>query len=383
MQVHRGVRVLPSVMPGTGRPGRALRLLVMATLLSLTAVSCQAVPPAAPAVTPPAVTPAANAGVPGHIFVINLENKGYDEVWGPGSQAPYLSQTLRSQGVLLSQYYGTAHNSTPDYLAQISGQPANPMTQDDCPMFITFTQTGTAGEAGTGQVVGDGCVYPASVNTIAGQLSAAGKSWRAYMEDMKKPCQHPAVGARDDHRGAQVGEQYATHHNPFVYFESITSSPNCSNDVVNFSALGPDLASVASTRNLSYITPNVCHDGHDSPCVDGSPGGLDSINGWLRQQIPAILDSPAYKLDGLLVITFDEADRGAVGPTGVVGGTDGGRVGALVLSRFTAGGTTSTRAYNHFSLLASLEDAFSLPRLGIAGEPGVNAFGADVYNAQP
>lgn len=59
-------------------------------------------------------------GTPGPGFVINLENKGYDKVWGAGSAAPYLSQTLRAQGVLLSQYYGTAHNSHPDYLAQIS-----------------------------------------------------------------------------------------------------------------------------------------------------------------------------------------------------------------------------------------------------------------------
>lgn len=367
--------MLPMVMPSTGPPGRALRLLVMATLLSLTAAACQNAQPATNA-----AQPATNAAQPGHVFVINLENKGYDKVWGPDSQAPYLSQTLRSQGVLLSDYYGTAHNSLPDYLAQISGQPANPMTRNDCPEYLPFTQTGTAG---TGQVVGDGCVYPASVNTIAGQLSAAGKSWKGYMEDMQTPCQHPALGAQDNHRRAQVGDQYSTHHNPFVYFEGITSSPDCPNDVVNFSALSPDLASVATTPNLSYITPNLCHDGHDSPCVDGSPGGLSSVNSWLRSQIPAILDSPAYKQDGLLVITFDEADGGAVGPPGVPGGTDGGRVGALVLSPFAAGGTTSNRAYNHFSLLASLEDAFSLPRLGIAGEPGVNSFGADVYNAKP
>jgi hypothetical protein len=47
----------------------------------------------------------------------------------------------------------------------------------------------------------------------------------------------------------------------------------------------------------------------------------------------------------------------------------------------TAGGTTSDRAYNHFSLLASIEDAFSLPRLGYAGAPGQNSFGGDVFNA--
>ena len=141
-------------------------------------------------------------GKPGHVFVINLENKGYDEVWGAGSAAPYLSKTLRAKGVLLSQYYGIAHNSHPNYLAQISGQASNPMTRSDCPRYALFEQTGAAAP---GQVQGTGCVYPSSVPTVAGQLSAAGKTWKGYMEDMRTPCQHPEPGAKDDHQGATVG----------------------------------------------------------------------------------------------------------------------------------------------------------------------------------
>jgi hypothetical protein len=64
----------------------------------------------------------------------------------------------------------------------------------------------------------------------------------------------------------------------------------------------------------------------------------------------------------------------------VVGGTDGGKIGALVLSPFAKAGTTSAVPYNHYSLLASIEDSFSLPRLGYARAPGVNTFGADVFN---
>jgi hypothetical protein len=37
--------------------------------------------------------------------------------------------------------------------------------------------------------------------------------------------------------------------------------------------------------------------------------------------------------------------------------------------------------YNHYSLLASIEDIFSVPRLGYAGAPGLNSFGPDVFNA--
>lgn len=316
---------------------------------------------------------------PGHVFVINLENKGYYKVWGEGSEATYLSQTLRSQGVLLSDYYGIAHNSNPNYLAQISGQASNAMTRNDCPTYAPFQQTGTAAP---GQVEGTGCVYPASVPTVAGQLSAAGKTWKGYMEDMGSPCRHPDLGAKDTNQNAKVGDQYATRHNPFVYFESITSSPDCQSHVVDLGELAGDLRSVATTPNLSYISPNLCNDGHDSPCVDGSTGGLAAADAWLSQQVPAILASPAFKQDGMLVITFDESEGKTTGPTGLLpGGTAGGKIGALVLSPLTKGGTTSDRAYNHFSLLASIEDAFSLPRLGYAGAPGLNSFGTDVFNA--
>ncbi|MCU6481808.1 alkaline phosphatase family protein [Arthrobacter sp. A2-55] len=309
--------------------------------------------------------------------MINLENKSFEKVWGPGSQAPYLSQTLRSEGVLLTQYYAIAHLSAPNYLAQISGQASNPATRADCPSYTPFTPTGTASP---GQVTGSGCVYPSSVPTLAGQLSSADKSWKAYMEDMGTPCRHPELGSRDSSQGAKMGDQYATRHNPFVYFQGITSSPLCQSNVVDFSQFAADLATVQTTPNLSYISPNLCDDGHDSPCVDGRPGGLATINAWLKQQVPKILDSPAFKEDGMLVITFDEAEGNTTGPSGIPGGTGGGRIGALVLSPHTKGGTTSSILYNHYSLLASIEDIFSLPHLGYAGATGLNRFGPDVFN---
>ena len=58
----------------------------------------------------------------------------------------------------------------------------------------------------------------------------------------------------------------------------------CTQNDVDFSHLATDLASVATTPNLSFITPNVCHDGHDSPCVDGEPGGLWPALGWLQDE---------------------------------------------------------------------------------------------------
>jgi len=327
----------------------------------------------------------------GHVFVINLENKGYDQAWGPDSPAPYLSKTLRSKGVLLNQYFGTAHNSLPDYVAQISGQGPNPQTQADCQIYSPFVGTQTTPP---GQAVGNGCVYPASVPTLAGQLTSSGLSWKGYMEDMGTPCRHPALGAVDDTQKAEVGDQYAARHNPFVYFAGITGSADCAKRDVDLSQLPTDLASASTTPTLSYITPNLCHDGHDTPCVDGQPGGLVSADTWLKTWVPKITSSPAFGKDGILVITFDESDSpasdasaccgegpGPNSPLPGITGMGGGRVGALVLSPFVKGGTWSTTPYNHYSLLASIEDLFALPRLGYAGAPGLNRFGLDVYNA--
>ena len=325
-----------------------------------------------------------------HVFVINLENHGYDETWGPGSAATYLSQTLRSQGVLLSSYYGTAHNSQPNYVAQVSGQGPNSQMQADCQTYSNFSGSGTVAP---GQAVGNGCVFPTSVPSLPDQLTGKGLSWRGYMEDMGTPCRHPQVGAVDDTQKAKVGDQYATRHNPFMYFHSVIDSPSCADHVVDLSALTSDLGSASTTPNLSYITPNLCDDGHDAPCVDGRPGGLASADEWLKTWVPRITSSPAFKQDGMLVITFDESDGPQSDATACCGegpgpnaalpgitGMGGGKVGALVLSPFVKAGTVSSTSYNHYSLLASMEDLFGLPYLGYAGASGLNRFGLDVYN---
>jgi len=325
-----------------------------------------------------------------HVFVVNLENKGYDETFGPDSPAPYLSRTLRDQGQLLTQYYGTAHNSLPNYIAQLSGQGPNAQTQADCPVYSDFVQIGTVAP---GQAVGTGCVYPAGVQTVADQLEAAGLTWRGYMEDMGTPCRHPQLNGQDDTQQAEVGDQYAARHNPFVYFHSIIDSPTCAERVVDLENLPTDLAKTSTTANLTYITPNLCHDAHDSPCVDGRPGGLVTADQWLATWIPKIRAAPAFKRDGLLVVTFDEAETGnsdgaaaccgeGPGPNSPlpgIYGLGGGRTGTVLVSPFLRPGTINNTAYNHYSLLRTIEDGFGLAPLGYAQD--ARGFGYDVWGA--
>ena len=342
--------------------------------------------------------PAAGAPPPiRHVFVIVLENKGFSETFGANSQAPYLSNTLTAQGQLIANYYGVAHLSLPNYIAMVSGQAPNPITQSDCQFYMDMVP-GTIGA--DGQAFGQGCVYPSPVKTVADQLRAKGLTWRGYLEDMgnsatePKTCRHPALNSQDKTQSAKVGDQYAARHNPFVYFHSIIDdTANCNANVVPLDRLPGDLASTQSTPNYSFITPNLCDDGHDSPCVDGRPGGLVSSDAFLRTWVPRILASPAFRQDGLLLVTFDEAETGDAtaccdeqpgpntpNPGATTAGPGGGKIGAVALSPWVRPGSINAHPYNHYGFLRSVEDIFGLSHLGYAGRAGLDAFGQDVYN---
>jgi hypothetical protein len=336
---------------------------------------------------------------PQHVFVIVLENKGFDETFGPSSKAPYLSGELTSRGQLLSRYYGIGHASLDNYVAMVSGQGPNLETQLDCTFYADFL--GLPVLDLNGQAIGAGCVYPSIVKTVVNQLENRQLTWKGYMEDMGNAvpaepplCRHPSLNTQDHTQAARMGDQYAARHNPFVYFHSIIDDrQNCEAHVVPLEQLPGDLLNDFDTPNYVFITPNLCNDGHDGPCVDKNTGGLVAADGFLQQWVPRILDAPAYQENGLLAILFDEAESGdasaccnePVGPNaalpGIVG-PGGGRTGAVLISPFIRGGSVNDTPYNHYSFLRSVEDLFGLPHLGYAGAAGLKAFGDDVYNGR-
>ena len=332
----------------------------------------------------------------GHVWVIELENKGFDQTFGPGSPAPYLATTLPTQGQLLTQYYGIGHVSLDNYVAEVSGQAPNTATQSDCMFYADFTPPAPVFAPG-GQAVGQGCVFPSGVRTVANQLSESGRTWKGYMQDMGSPCRHPALNTQDTTQSATAQSQYAARHNPFVYFHSIIDdAAYCNDHVVDLSALSGDLASAASTPDFSFITPDLCSDGHDATCADGGPGGLPAADAFLQEWVPRITSSPSFQQDGLLIVLFDEADvsgnfdgsaccgeqPGPNSPMPGIGGPGGGRTGAVVLSPFVTAGSTNDTAFNHYSLLRSIEDIFGLSYLGYAGADGLQGF-RDDHDAVP
>jgi hypothetical protein len=385
-----------------------------------------------------------------HVFIIVLENKSFSDTFGTSIQDPYLQKTLVPMGGLLTEYYGTGHVSLDNYISMISGQSPTPDTDNDClPGFTgtigNYNNVEQTGIAPNSQIAASGgCIYSARVKTLPQQLTDAGYTWRGYMEDMgndpareSATCGHPAIGIGTDHTNTAeapsaavpLGDAYATRHDPFMYFHSIIDSPSCNTHVVNLNLLTHDLAEERTTPNFVFITPNLCSDGHDgsgtgapgTTCANGQPGGLTSADAFLAAWVPKILASPAYRKNGLLIITFDESNYTesvssnpttgqttvditfagqtccdqqpgpnlagvrpgtftlASSPTLVenivINGYGGDRIGALLISPFVKPGTTSAIPYNHYSLLKSIEDIFRLDgHLGYAADDPRNNY---------
>jgi phospholipase C len=372
-----------------------------------------------------------------HVFEIVLDEHGFTEAFGPTSSATYLAKTLTGQGELLNNYYSVAGGALANEIALISGQGPTAQTVANCPAFTDITP-GTIGAEG--QVAGTGCVYPAQAPTLAGELTSAGKSWKAYVEGIGSgapgeaaTCRHPALESSDPDHTATPTDPYVTWRNPFVYFHSLIDGDACSKQDVGLDQLAPDLKKAADTPSLAYIVPDRCHDGSEQPCTPGAPDGLAAADSFLQTVVPQIKRSAAYKEGGLIVITFDQAPQSGpsadpraccetpkypnllASPTGAATGATGtsatgatgtalttettttttpepgggettptgggGRVGLLLISPYVKAGSTSEVYYDHFSLLLSIEELFNLKRIGYTANPALVSFGRAIYNA--
>jgi hypothetical protein len=342
-----------------------------------------------------------------HVFMIVLGDHGYEEGFGASSQSTYLSQALPAKGELLSNYYAVTQGDLANEVALVSGQGPTPATAANCLEYKDVTPGTLNAE---GQAEGDGCVYPAEVKTLPGQLVEAKQSWKAYIEDIGNgqegqaiSCRHPALGGPDDAQSPRPGDAYETWRNPFVYFHSLLDSADCDERDVGLGQLETDLKEEKQTPAFSYIVPDACHDGSEAPCEPGQPAGLAAAQPFLEKVVPEIEASAAYKKGGLIAITFAQApqsvptpDAGAccgtpeypnlppaAAPPGtgpVKAGGGGGRVGMLLLSPFVEPGSVNETYYNHFSMLLSIEEFFGLPAIGYAAGGTVLPFESTVFS---
>ncbi|HEX3507872.1 MAG TPA: alkaline phosphatase family protein [Candidatus Dormibacteraeota bacterium] len=243
----------------------------------------------------PSVDPSPVTTSQSHVFVIVMENHSY----GRALTGSYTAALAKKYSVA-TDYHDVGNPSLPNYLALTSGS--------------------------TWGIADDG-YHRLPAGGIGAQLTSAGILWRAYMEGMTNGC-----------FGSPY--PYALKHNPFAYYGG-----GCPSQVVNFSHFAADMG--ALVPNFVWVTPGLCHDGHDCSTA--------TADQWLSHTVPLILATDAWKNNGLLLITWDEGD-----------GSDN-HVLTLAIQP-NAVDHTSARSYNHYSLLATIEDRLGLARLGKAAD---------------
>ncbi|HEY0493445.1 MAG TPA: alkaline phosphatase family protein [Candidatus Dormibacteraeota bacterium] len=277
-----------------------LRTVVLPALLMalLVASSCtprqagtpkKSTSPSASVVADPPASP--TPARPSHVFVIVMENSSYESAMAQ----PYLASLAAQYGVA-TDYHPISNPSLPNYLAMTSGSTWG--IRDD-----NYHRLPSAG--------------------LGVELTDAGISWKAYMEGFTGDCFNSPY-------------PYALKHNPFAYYGG-----QCPANVVPMTQLTADLA--ANTPQLSWITPGMCHDGHDC--------SRRVADQWLAATVPQILASPAWQDNGVLFITADESD-GA-----------GDRV-PFVVAAPQLHGAQLTQTYDHYSLLATIADDLQVARPG-------------------
>jgi hypothetical protein len=282
--------------------GNAPQLVV--TLSGTSAPTPTSTPGPTPTKTPTSTT----SGSIKHVFVVVMENHSYAEVWNK-STTPYIT-SLGNSFTRATNYHAITHPSLPNYLDLFAG--SNYSITNDCSPSST-------------------CHINAK--NLADNLEAKGLTWKGYMESMPSPCYLTTSGT------------YAPKHNPFIYFDDIrTNSTRCKAHVVPFSALAADLQSASTTPNYAMISPNQCNDMHDCSIGTGDT--------WLKNHIPAILNSPACTVDKCLVaLTWDEDDSSQSNQVLTIFAGSGAKT----------GGAASSASYTHFSLLRTVENIFGLP----------------------
>ncbi len=275
---------------------------------------------------PPGTGDGSNPGQDGSIsgnatiFTIVLENHDYAEIVG-SSNAPYIN-SLIAQGALATNYHDTIHPSLGNYLYMVSGENQYPGFVDVGPRQQPY--------------------FPADKPNLGTQLQTAGINWRAYQESMGTPC------------NLQTAGKYAPKHNPFLYFKDQQEGPDglCAKTNVDYAEFAADLA--ANEYRYMWITPNLDSDGHDPS--SNPVQALKNSDMWLSREVPKILASAGFQANGILIVTWDEAEGR--------NGNDADQVPMIVLSsRVKQPGMTSTTMMDHGAYLATIEDLLGLPRL--------------------
>jgi len=295
------------------------------------------------------------------VFVIMMENHGFDQTIGvsdPGDASgaallmPFTTMLAQRYG-LATFYFGAAHPSLPNYLAAIAGD--------------TF---GIHGDIDSCFAPDHGvtCIAGLNAPTVVDQLEDKHIAWEALQESMPSA---GFIGGRYPLAQSGGPELYAQTHDPFLYFTAIATNPARLQNIKPFdpAQFQDDLNDPPRMPRYVFITPNQCNDEHGmsgGPAPAGCGTDTDLLkhgDAFLQRTVTAIENSPSFTDHSAIFIVWDENDFSS--SFGCCGAPGGGHVAAIVVTK-NGKPKTSSLPMNHYSLLATIEDGFGLPRLANA-----------------
>jgi phospholipase C len=276
-----------------------------------------------------------------HVFIIMMENTGYKSLIG-NPNAPWINSAAATYG-LATNYFGVSHPSQPNYIAATSGSTNGVISDSDVTLNVT---------------------------NIVDQLEANGKTWKAYMQSLSL-CNGNLLAS------ACGNQLYERKHDPFVSYADVQSNPARMANIVDLSQFATDLAN-NTVPDYSWISPDQCNDMHgrgapaSDPCSFSNEQQLIATgDAFLSSTVGQIMNSSAWNGNSVIFITWDESDFTGSGPFGF-GDTSGccdanpggGHVVTLTISHSDHSARTSSVAYNHYSMLATIEGGWKLGCLG-------------------
>jgi phospholipase C len=333
------------------RCSRYLAAIVTALLLASCGQAVKNQLPSAPSQASGFANPAQHVPpgahfVPDRIIVIVMENHSFDDIIGATDRSgnrlltPFLTQAAQ-QDRLATLEFGVAHPSLPNYLSLIAGD-----------FFGVHDDNGSCYAPNRPK----GC-HTFDKKNLVDSLEAAGISWAAYNESMP----------HDGYLGQQFPKKgdglYRQKHDPFVYFNDIATNPKRLANVKTFVDLKKTLNNGYLPR-YSFIVPNECHDMHGAVgfCNFGPEELIRDGDAALQKLVQQIISSGSFTNRTLIFIVWDEGDNNL----GCCDGPpvqSGGHI-PMILVTGVPGSVTSSQPYNHYSLLATIEMLWNLPKLG-------------------
>ncbi|ORV86349.1 acid phosphatase [Mycobacterium interjectum] len=219
-----------------------------------------------------------------------------------GNSSAPFINALAAGGANMAQSFAETHPSEPNYLALFAGSTLG-VTSDSCPV--------------------NGGATP----NLASELLSAGYTFAGYAEGL------PAVGSTVCSAG-----KYARKHVPWANFTNVPAANS-----LPFSAF--PMGNYAALPTVAFVIPNNDDNMHDGSIAQG--------DAWLSRELSGYANW-AVANNSLLVVTWDEDDGGPRN-----------QIPTIIYGDHVQPGTYNEQI-NHYSVLATLEQMYGLPKIGYA-----------------